>query len=341
MYIFSFFIIVFFLGCFEALGQDITAEELPNIIVMTFSGVRNMDSIEDPTHQYIPNLWNRLFKEGVLYTNFLNVNEQFHMNSIYAIDTGIVHPFFRFSLVAPSFFQYARKKYNLPAYKLWSIGHWLRSIYVLKTENYPEDTFPCALSSLGSNISPELKDIFTKQESRFWRPYTEMLEKNPERWPNWDTFGKIQHRLLMKILQKFKPKLVRYILNDVECAHSDTYSRYVIALKDCDERIFEIWKFIREDPFYKDKTYLIVNVDGNRDPYYRDHIENQYVNPARVWMYIYGPGVKKGVTIERPVYNIDIFATIVAIMDLETHHTEGKPLNDCFYNGKIPSFKKK
>ena len=131
-------------------------------------------------------------------------------------------------------------------------------------------------------------------------------------------------------MREFKPKLVHYIMNDVEVAHSDTFSKYVLALRACDKGVFEIWEMIQKDSFYKDNTYLIINVDHGRNLYYMEHYENAYDNPSHVWMYIYGPDIKKGVIINRPIYHIDIFTTVAYIMNVETHSTEGKVLKDCF-----------
>jgi len=312
-------------------GQDKNPDkDLPNVIIMTFSGLRNSESIEDPSHQYIPHLWNEIFKEGTLYTNLVALNFQFHMPVVHAINTGLTYPVFTNSLRAPSIFQYVRKRYDLPQTKLWSLGTWYKSDYALATENYSQETYPCMFSSMDFDMSPQLKEILNKQELSFEDSFPKLLKKNREYWPSWDALGDVQFGIFKKILRKFKPKLVHYILNDVECAHSDTFGRYVLTIRKCDEKISEIKEFIDQDPYYKNNTYLIVDVDHERDLYYVDHFENSYLNPARVWMYIYGPGVKKGAKINRPVYHTDIFATVAYLMGVETHANDGKILRDCF-----------
>lgn len=314
----------------KACGEDVFEKEIPNVIILTFSGVRGSESIDDPTHQYMPNLWERIFKEGALYTDLVNLNHQFHMPVFHAINTGLTYPFYGYPLRAPSIFQYVSKKYAPPRTKLWSMGHWYSPDYACATQDYPEDTFPCALGFMEQDMSEELKGILTPQEKLTWESFSGLFEKNPEKWPNWDSVGKMQYGFLKKVMQRFRPKLMHYILNDVESAHSDSFSRYALALKECDARIMEIWEFIREDPYYKDNTYLIINVDHGRNLYYMDHHENAYPDPARVWMYIYGPGVKKGLIVRRPVHHTDIFATVAYLMDVHTHKNDGKVLKDCF-----------
>ena len=62
----------------------------------------------------------------------------------------------------------------------------------------------------------------------------------------------------------------------------------------CDREINEIMDIIKTDPFYKDNTYLIVSPDHDRNTYYMQH--NLYNNKP-VWLYIYGPDIKKGTVI--------------------------------------------
>ena len=131
-------------------------------------------------------------------------------------------------------------------------------------------------------------------------------------------------------MRDFKPKLIHYLMQDTDCAHFSTFGRYVLSLKTADKKIFDIWQTIKKNPFYKDNTYLIISPDHERNAYYMHHDENAYDNPSKVWMYIYGPDIKKGVVIDRAIHHIDIFATVAYIMDVETHATDGKILKDCF-----------
>jgi arylsulfatase A-like enzyme len=119
----------------------------------------------------------------------------------------------------------------------------------------------------------------------------------------------------------------------VETAHYDTFGRYVISLKHCDNNIYGIWKMIQEDPEYKDNTYLFVCPDHSRNVYYMQHTENVYDDPSRVWMYVYGPGVKKGAVIKRKINHTDIFATLCAIFKIDAKSASGRVLKDCLSRG--------
>jgi len=331
--------VLFYKKC-NLTAQGLTEENIPRIIIITLSGVRNIDSIEDPLHQYIPNIWNKMLKEGVLYTNLYDSNYEFHMSPVDCINTG--KSYFAYygipQLRTPSLFQYIRKRYNLPANKLWSIGHFHYDGCVKKTEDYPEVTYPCQISvrdytqpSKYIQMSPELKEILNRRQLRF----IESFNKTVNGWNSvhhWDVLEEVLYEIFKKIIQNFRPYFVHYVMADTEVGHYDTFGRYVLALRRMDARIFQIWQMIQNDPFYKDRTYLIVSPDHGRDAYFMQHYENGYDNPSKVWLYIYGPGILQGKIINRPISHMDIFATVKSIKAIETHATKGRPLKDCFRN---------
>lgn len=327
----------------EAEGET-SISGLPHVIIVTLAGVRNCETIEDQTHQYIPHLWNEMFKEGTLYTNLVNVNYEFHMPAVRAINDGHKH-FSWFmkggKLYAPTIFQLVRNKYHLPANKVWSLGCWDYADAALRQGKFKENTFPCQFKSRGLPISGRirevLKGLLNKQDTDFLDNYQLAAERIGV-WTVWDSFEPMQYRIFKKIMTAFKPVLVHYVSNATEIAHGGSYAQYVLALKEVDKKIFEIWQMIQNDKEYKDKTYLFVDVDHERDDYFKTHHMNPNEdNPSRVWMFVYGPGVKKDQVIERPVYHRDIFATVASLMKVEAGSTEGRVLKDCLEESQASS----
>lgn len=320
-------------SCYE--GAE---ENIPNVILIMLTGVRNSESIADPTHQYFPNLWNEMLKEGVLYADLVDINYEFHMPAFNAANAGISYNK-ETKVTAVSITQYVRRKYSLPKTKLWIIGHWWFHDCIYKTEDYSPDTYPGEVTFTDLKFSPEFKSILTKQELATLNNYQRVLNDvtgQEFEFDLWDGMSEgIYQIFIKKIVPAFKPKLVLYLMDDPDSSHYDSFPRYLHTLKRCDERIYEIWRAIENDKFYKGKTYLFVCIDHERNPYYMQHSENAYDNPSHVWMYVYGPGIKRGEIINRPIKHTDIFATIAEIMDVKTHKTEGKPLRDCF-NEKVP-----
>ena len=319
----------------QAAGKE---KEIPNIIIITLSGVSNRESIDDPTHQYISHLWNRIIPNGVLYTNLVDLNFQFHMPAVYAINTGENYDFYDLhnppQIRTPSFFQYARKQFDLPEEKAWIIGRWYMS-NVYTDDTFTEETLPAYLTIRGFKMSPLLSDILSRQEQAFVKTFRPLSEQSrTTQWPQWDSLGTVQFSLFKKIMRTYHPKLVHLVLNDVEVAHFDTFAKYAFALKRSDEKMGEIWEYIHSSPHYKENTYLFITVDHERNDYYMHHHEAALNDSPPVWLFMYGPDIREGTVIDRRIHHIDIFKTVADIIGIETHPTNGRFLREAFIKKK-------
>lgn len=301
-------------------------KKLPNIIIVVLSGVSGSESIDDRSHQYMPNLWGKIIKEGTLYSNLTDYNLEFHLPTSCAILTGKFYNDYSGGYLVPNIFQYIRKKYELPSQKLWIFGTWVAGETRCLNTEFPESTAPSYITT-SFEMSPESKKILTKKEAFFVQ---EALGVDTIRQSRdlWDSVCTLVYDLSKKVVRAYKPNFILYIMHNVESAHYDTFGRYVLALKKSDESINDIWEMIQNDPYYKDNTYLFVTPDSQRNPYYMQHFLSGRIN--QVWLYAYGPKIKKGVTIKRPIRHMDIFATIADITGVKTHPTEGRPLKDSF-----------
>ena len=332
--LFFFIVLLLCRNSLPAFGKEIDKKTIPNVIIIALHGVRNSESIDEPTHQYISHLWNDIFKEGTLYTNVLVVDSPFHMPSIHAMVTGKHYSHFP-EIRSPSLFQYARKKYGLAEQKTLSVGQWKYENCVYENADFGVDTYPSRVAVLSAMCSPEIANILTPAEVTFFDTLRDSMNKGffgdiQFDYIHWDTLGEITHQIFKRALQTFKPKLALYAVGGTESAHYSFFGRYVLALERSDEMIYEIWNMINQDPFYKNNTYLIICPDTSRDSYFMHHVESCYDEPAKVWMYIYGPNIKKGIIIERPAYHVDVFATVDYIMNLGAPLNDGKVLKDCF-----------
>jgi len=318
-------------------AQEPISKEIPRVIIVTLGGVRNSESLGDPAHQYMSKMWGEMLKEGVLYTKLVDLNFEFHMPSVNAIITGKNYAALM-PIETPTLFQYVRKKYHLPQNRIWSIGQWDYNACVFKTPGYDEQTYPSQIAVLDfkspSNEEKEFSPLLQDFASRFriiQRKRAAQFECT-----QWNALEEVCFMIFKEISSKFKPYFLHYVIGSPDSAHYDTFSQYVLSLKRSDEIIFDIWKMIKTEPFYKGNTYLIVCVDHTRNSYYMHHTENSDENPSQVWMYVFGSGVKKNTVLDRPVYHTDIFATVARIMDVKTLPTEGRLLEDCFEEGVLP-----
>ena len=70
-----------------SLGTAI-AYQTQNVVVIVLCGVRNTEFLLDPTHQYIPNIWNNLRPQGVINTNMQILVDPSTVCGLYAILSG-------------------------------------------------------------------------------------------------------------------------------------------------------------------------------------------------------------------------------------------------------------
>lgn len=321
------FLANFFYGAMDSAAR---VQDIPNIVVITISGARNCDTIDSPQHYYIPELWNKVIPEGTLYTNLYNTNYGFHMPIVNAVNTGYSYHYFDWgsSLKAPSIAQYLRKEYKLAEDNAWVIGVFSMSNCGLITHGFGQDTFPASLITLPGEYSRCLEPLLSAQELFFFKEYRALRQsKIIGTFPQWD-IANIQFKVLMKVLHEFKPKFVHYVMSNPEIAHADSYGRYLLSIKKLDQQIYEIWNTLSGDTFYKGKTYLFICVDSTREKYYKHH-NADFFGREPVWLYVYGPDVKKGARIDRKIYHVDMFATFARIFKLNAA-SEGKVLYDCF-----------
>lgn len=314
---------------YESAASVFGAQEydaLPKIVIVTLGGVRNAEFFSNENSQTLfPKMWERLIPEGTLYKDLYNTNCEFHMPSVQAINTGDRYAA-TWRIFNPTLFHYLREQYHIPQQKLWMVGHWYDYSYKMKED----DTLsPCAFSVMSPELDQQneaLVDIMLEHEKTYNQRKIDGVESKVSKWPVWDSMSDIYHTIMMRIFRVHQPILVHYVMSDMESAHYGNYARYVLSLRAADEKIADIWEFIQKHPAYKNNTYLIVNVDHTRDLYYRHH----YKSDEPVWMYVYGPDIKKGYMSSEPIEHIDIFTTVADIMKLRTHTSEGKVLKDCF-----------
>jgi hypothetical protein len=331
--IFLFLSLVVADSCKAQNAAPLPQDALPNVIIITMSGVRNLEVFEDKDDRYFPHLKKDLLEKGTLYNNVIDRSFEFHMPSVNAINTGRRHPYHVPYVLFPTIFQLLISQKGLLPEQVWFVGTWFPNSRGVVDEDYSEATLPCFLSKLYGGTS-QLEQLLNDEEWQQIENFQSLLKT--EFWPHWDSIGTDQYTILKRIFKEFKPKLVHYVMGAPETAHYGSFGRYINSLVNCDQRIYEIFQYIQGDPFYKDNTYLFVSADHERNLYYMSHGEKQYDDSTRVWLYVFGPDIKKGATITREIRRVDMFKTIADIFGLMHPPTEGKNLRDCFEDDKAP-----
>jgi hypothetical protein len=106
------------------------------------------------------------------------------------------------------------------------------------------------------------------------------------------------------------------------------------GIQSSDAYIYEIWKFIQNDPFYKDKTTLFVTNDHGR---HLNTVSSGFVSHGdgcdgcrHINLFSYGPDFKSGIVSEQPRSLVDIHATILELLHIRNAETDGKVMRELF-----------
>jgi hypothetical protein len=108
-----------------------------------------------------------------------------------------------------------------------------------------------------------------------------------------DVFTHFQARTYLK---EKKPKAFYISYGDTdEWAHHAYYKYYIEAIHQFDAWVKEIWEYVQADPFYKDKTTLLITTDHGRGDIKKDEwtSHGQSVADAHeTWFVLLGPNVQ-------------------------------------------------
>ena len=177
-----------------------------------------------------------------------------------------------------------------------------------------------------------------------WNPVTDMALNETERTLNEQQaylpriFGSTERLdastffLAKEHIKKKQPRVFYLALIDTDAfGHQGQYDLYLNAAHNADAMINDLWTFIQNDPFYKDKTTLIVTTDhgrGEREQWIGHYSDVQYSD--EIWLAVIGPDTKPlgEVKTKDQLYQQQIAATISNFLGLKftSKHAIGKPI---------------
>lgn len=129
--------------------------------------------------------------------------------------------------------------------------------------------------------------------------------------------------LAMEYMRVHKPKLMYFGLGDTdEFAHGGVYDYYLDAVLKSDDWIKKIWTYIQSDPFYANKTTLLITTDHGRGSAQGGnwkHHGARIEGANEMWIAAIGPSVKAvGESKSKAqVYQGQIASTIAKILGYE------------------------
>lgn len=288
-----FFLVILLCTCTHDKPFSIGNYQTENVIIIVIDGPRYSETWGDPLRANIP-VRDSLLAYGVLVTNFRNQGTTYTNPGHTAICTG-------------NYENIANDGSQLPTNPS-IFQHWLKY--------YHESTNNCCLLAskdklhvLSNCVNPMYHDLY--------RPYFN-CGVNGDGTGGYRT-DSITFHLAIDALTNKQPKLAVIAFRGPDYyAHQSDSVAYIKAIKETDRYVGEVWKFIQNDPRYKNKTTLIVTNDHGR---HLDGVLNGYVSHGdgcegcrHIEFFALSPDFKQNTELNVQYEQIDISATISLMM---------------------------
>ncbi len=283
-------------------GQaDISQRKL--IVILFGGGTRSSETIDEPTHRYIPHLWNEMVPKGTLLTNMRVEHKVVHPNSAGSIMTGHwewddidwTKP-----VANPTIFELYRKAHKALDTSAWAFvyasilaktGESLASGYgkkyaanVVEPPTIPRTTaeemnrrMQGAISLGSTDAEINTAHICAKLARSTSRISTLGLRSKQAQtfleteYAKWKTeSGTTSHDAFLAeraiaCMRKFAPTVMAVDFGEIDCAHYGSWSRYVEAIRRTDELTWKLWRATEQIEQYRGRTLMLILPDHGRE----------------------------------------------------------------------------
>jgi hypothetical protein len=329
-------------------------------VVITFGGgARDEETFAPEGQENIPNLVQTLFPQSTFFAQVINKGILGHYVATASLATGVYETFNNFAAVSPhnpTVFEYFRKDLRRKANDAWVVapsngfnrigesdhrayGAGLGAGVIL-----PKHLLASSMSTGATGYDHLLRDSY---EAPFYTPELAGNEIEMQKLKDLlklsvDDFSaharslaspdELSVYIARRLMREVAPSLLWITLHDIDIAHSGTYSMYVEGIRRSDRLCAEIWKAIENEPEYAGKTTMFILPDFGRDsdtdPGGNGFQHHRTGDPLSrtTWMMALGPGIRKGVVIDRPVESIDLVPTLGSLLGFQPRFAQGKAL---------------
>ncbi|MFD3000559.1 sulfatase-like hydrolase/transferase [Pontibacter toksunensis] len=266
-----------------------------NVIIVVIDGPRYSETWA-VTPGLIPNMSARMKPKGGFLSNFYNDAYTYTNSGHAAITTGVNQPIDNNGdeLPAnPSIFQYFLKQSGKPATAAWIVSskdklHMLANTQRPDWQGTYQPSFDGGISGPGSGYR---MDSLTLEAAK-------------------------------NVLNTHKPNLV--LINFMEpdgFAHAGNSENYLRGISRNDRYVKQLWDFLNDDSYYKNKTTLIITNDHGR---HLDGIDGGWMEHGdscegcqKISLLALGPDFRKGRVIENRYTLVDIAPTVARLLRFE------------------------
>ena len=122
-----------------------------------------------------------------------------------------------------------------------------------------------------------------------------MLQSSYKPWHKEECLDLFTHHAAMEWLQSRKPRVLYIAYGETdEWAHAGQYRSYLDAAHQVDQWIREIWEYVQSDPFYRNKTRILITTDHGRGDIVKKEWtshNNKIRGASEIWLAAMGPGL--------------------------------------------------
>ena len=343
-------------------GHAAASVAQPKAVVVTFGGgARDEETFAPEGQENIPNLVKTLFPQSTFYAQVVNKGILGHYVATASLATGVYETFNNFAAVSPhnpTVFEYFRKDLHRRPSDAWVVApsNGFNRIGESDHRSYgaglgagvilPKHLLASSMAAGSPGYDHLLRDSY---EAPFYTPElagneVEMQKLKELLKLSVDDFtasarslaspDELSVYIARRLMREVAPSLLWITLHDIDIAHSGTYSMYLEGIRRSDRLCAEIWKAIESEPEYSGKTTMYILPDFGRDsdsdPGGNGFQHHRTGDPLSrtTWMMVLGPGIRKGVVIDRPVESIDLVPTLGARLGFSPRFAQGKPLEE-------------
>ncbi len=140
--------------------------------------------------------------------------------------------------------------------------------------------------------------------------------------------------LTLRALKQLKPKLVMVNYQDCDYVHWGYLDHYTRAMTIMDEGLKTLVSAVEADPAYRDNTVFVVVPDCGRDdnPFMDVPCQHHFGSRSahEIFALAFGPGVPRGVVVDKLTDQTAIAPTIGHLMGFKTGFAAGRVLEEVF-----------
>ncbi|WP_314242245.1 alkaline phosphatase family protein [Empedobacter tilapiae] len=178
-------------------------------------------------------------------------------------------------------------------------------------------------------VNAGYQDSFNQNKSERELLIERFQLETPKQW--WGTrFDIFTHEFALEAMKNQKPKLLFIGYGEADdYGHDEDYDQYINSINRNDRMIEELWNYVQSDPFYKDRTTIIVTKDhgrGNGNEW-TDH-NDEVKGSDEGFILLIGNGINPKNLKKNQTYTDQIASTIADLMKLKpwNYKDSGKSL---------------